>query len=155
MLAEEFLRAGVDIDLNRRKFVDVQVIYHKLEQRTLSAAYKFYCHKNLEDAHTAEADTRATYEVLQAQLDRYPDVLKNDISFLADYSSFNRNVDFAGRMVYDDKGVEVFNFGKYKGVPVAEVLRKDPGYYSWILQGDFTLNTKQMLTRIRIREASK
>lgn len=155
VLAEEFLRAGVDIDLNRRKFVDVQVIYHKLEQRTLSAAYKFYCHKNLEDAHTAEADTRATYEVLQAQLDRYPDVLKNDISFLADYSSFNRNVDCAGRMVYDDKGVEVFNFGKYKGVPVAEVLRKDPGYYSWILQGDFTLNTKQMLTRIRIREASK
>lgn len=155
VLAEEFLRAGVDIDLNRRKFVDVQVIYHKLEQRTLSAAYKFYCHKNLEDAHTAEADTRATYEVLQAQLDRYPDVLKNDISFLADYSSFNRNVDFAGRMVYDDKGVEVFNFGKYKGVPVAEVLRKDPGYYSWILQGDFTLNTKQMLTKIRIREASK
>lgn len=155
VLAEEFLRAGVDIDLNRRKFVDVQVIYHKLEQRTLSAAYKFYCHKNLEDAHTAEADTRATYEVLQAQLDRYPDVLKNDISFLADYSSFNRNVDFAGRMVYDDKGVEVFNFGKYKGVSVAEVLRKDPGYYSWILQGDFTLNTKQMLTRIRIREASK
>ena len=155
VLAEEFLRAGVDIDLNRRKFVDVQVIYHKLEQRTLSAAYKFYCHKNLEDAHTAEADTRATYEVLQAQLDRYPDALKNDISFLADYSSFNRNVDFAGRMVYDDKGVEVFNFGKYKGVPVAEVLRKDPGYYSWILQGDFTLNTKQMLTRIRIREASK
>ena len=155
VLAEEFLRAGVDIDLNRRKFVDVQVIYHTLEQRTLSAAYKFYCHKNLEDAHTAEADTRATYEVLQAQLDRYPDVLKNDISFLADYSSFNRNVDFAGRMVYDDKGVEVFNYGKYKGVPVAEVLRKDPGYYSWILQGDFTLNTKQMLTRIRIREASK
>ena len=155
VLAEEFLRAGVDIDMMKRKFIDVQVIYHKLEQRTLSAAYKFYCHKNLEDAHTAEADTRATYEVLQAQLDRYPDVLKNDISFLADYSSFNRNVDFAGRMVYDDKGVEVFNFGKYKGVPVAEVLRKDPGYYSWILQGDFTLNTKQMLTRIRIREASK
>ena len=155
VLAEEFLRAGVDIDLNRRKFVDVQVIYHKLEQRTLSAAYKFYCHKNLEDAHTAEADTRATYEVLQAQLDHYPDVLKNDIGFLSEYSSFNRNVDFAGRMVYDDKGVEIFNFGKYKGVPVAEVLRKDPGYYSWILQGDFTLNTKQMLTKIRIREASK
>lgn len=155
VLAEEFLRAGVDIDLNRRKFVDVQVIYHKLEQRTLSAAYKFYCHKNLEDAHTAEADTRATYEVLQAQLDRYPEVLKNDIGFLSEYSSFNRNVDFAGRMVYDDKGVEIFNFGKYKGMPVAEVLRKDPGYYSWILQGDFTLNTKQMLTKIRIREASK
>ena len=155
VLAEEFLRAGIDIDLNRRKFVDVQVIYHKLEQRTLSAAYKFYCHKNLEDAHTAEADTRATYEVLQAQLDFYPDVLKNDIAFLSEYSSFNRNVDFAGRMVYDDKGVEIFNFGKYKGMPVAEVLRRDPGYYSWILQGDFTLNTKQMLTKIRIREAGK
>ena len=155
VLAEEFLRAGIDIDLNRRKFVDVQVIYHKLEQRTLSAAYKFYCHKNLEDAHSAEADTRATYEVLQAQLDHYPDVLKNDIAFLSEYSSFNRNVDFAGRMVYDDKGVEIFNFGKYKGMPVAEVLRRDPGYYSWILQGDFTLNTKQMLTKIRIREANK
>ena len=155
VLAEEFLRAGIDIDLNRRKFVDVQVIYHKLEQRTLSAAYKFYCGKNLEDAHSAEADTRATYEVLQAQLDHYPDVLKNDIAFLSEYSSFNRNVDFAGRMVYDDKGVEVFNFGKYKGMPVAEVLRRDPGYYSWILQGDFTLNTKQMLTKIRIREANK
>lgn len=155
VLAEEFLRAGVDIDMSRRKFIDVQVIYHKLEQRTLSAAYKFYCNKNLEDAHTAEADTRATYEVLKAQLDRYPDVLQNDVTFLADYSSYNRNVDFAGRMVYDDKGVEVFNFGKYKGIPVAEVLRKDPGYYSWILQGDFTLNTKQMLTKIRIREAIK
>lgn len=155
VLAEEFLRAGVDIDLSRRKFIDVQVIYHKLEQRTLSAAYKFYCNKNLEDAHTAEADTRATYEVLKAQLDRYPDVLQNDVAFLAGYSSYNRNVDFAGRMIYDDKGVEVFNFGKYKGIPVAEVLRKDPGYYSWILQGDFTLNTKQMLTKIRIREAIK
>lgn len=155
VLAEEFLRASIDIDLSRRKFVDVQVIYHKLEQRTLSAAYKFYCNKNLEDAHTAEADTRATYEVLKAQLDRYPDILQNDIAFLADYSSYNRNVDFAGRMVYDDNGVEVFNFGKYKGMPVADVLRKDPGYYSWILQGDFTLNTKQMLTKIRIREAIK
>lgn len=155
VLAEEFLRAGIDIDLSRRKFVDVQVIYHKLEQRTLSAAYKFYCNKNLEDAHTAEADTRATYEVLQAQLDRYPDILQNDVTFLSQYSSFNRNVDFAGRMIYDDKGVELFNFGKYKGMPVAEVLRKDPGYYSWILQGDFSLNTKQMLTKIRIREAIK
>ncbi len=155
VLAEEFLRAGIDIDLSRRKFVDVQVIYHKLEQRTLSAAYKFYCNKNLEDAHTAEADTRATYEVLQAQLDRYPDILQNDVTFLSQYSSFNRNVDFAGRMIYDDKGVELFNFGKYKGMPVAEVLRKDPGYYSWILQGDFSLNTKQMLTKIRIRKAIK
>ena len=112
-LAEEFLRADVDIDMSRRKFVDVQVIFHKMEQRTLSAAYKFYCGKNLEDAHTAEADTRATYEVLMSQLDRYPE-LQNDVAFLSDYSSFNKNVDFAGRMVYDDKGVEVFNFGKYK-----------------------------------------
>ena len=154
VLAEEFLRAGVDIDLGRHKFVDVQVIFHKMEQRTLSAAYKFYCGKNLEDAHTAEADTRATYEVLMAQLDRYPE-LKNDVNFLSEYSSFNRNVDFAGRMVYNDVGVEVFNFGKYKGTPVAEVLKKDPGYYSWILNSDFTLNTKAMLTKIRLRELTQ
>ena len=151
VLAEEFLRAGVDVDLMKHKFVDVQVIYHKLEQCTLSAAYKFYCEKNLEDAHTAEADTRATYEVLKAQLDRYPDVLENDIKFLSEYSSFSKNVDFAGRIVYDDNGVEVFNFGKYKGIPVVEVLQRDPGYYSWILNGDFTLNTKNVLTKIRLR----
>lgn len=155
MLAEEFLRAGVDIDMGRHKFVDVQVIYHKLEQRTLSAAYKFYCGKNLEDAHTAEADTRATYEVLKAQLDKYPDVLKNDIAFLSEYSSFTRNVDFAGRIVYDDNGVEVFNFGKYKGVRVKDVFRKDPGYYSWMLQGDFSLNTKQVLTKIKLSDLGK
>ena len=150
MLAEEFLRAGVDIDLSRRKFIDVQVIFHKMEQRTLSAAYKFYCGKNLEDAHSAEGDTRATYEVLMAQLDRYPE-LKNDMAFLSDFSCFTRNVDFAGRMVYDANGVEVFNFGKYKGVPVSEVLARDPGYYSWIQNSDFTLNTKAMLTKIRLR----
>lgn len=151
VLAEEFLRAGVDIDMSRRKFVDVQVIYHKLEQRTLSAAYKFYCGKNLEDAHSAEADTRATYEVLKAQLDRYPEVLQNDMAFLADYSSFTKNVDFAGRMVYNEQGVEVFNFGKYKGMVVTEVLQRDPNYYAWILNNDFTLNTKAMLTKIRLR----
>ena len=152
VLAEEFLRAGVEIDLMKRKFVDVQVIYHKLEQRTLSAAYKFYCGKNLEDAHTAEADTRATYEVLKAQLDRYPDVLQNDMAFLSEYSCHHRNVDFAGRIVYNDQDVEVFNFGKYKGMPVKEVLQRDPGYYSWMLNGDFALNTKQVLTQIRLRE---
>ena len=152
VLAEEFLRAGVDVDLMKRKFVDVQVIYHKLEQRTLSAAYKFYCGKNLEDAHTAEADTRATYEVLKAQLDHYPEVLENDIAFLSNYSSFNKNVDFAGRIVYNEQGVEVFNFGKYKGMSVAEVLKRDIGYYGWIMQGDFTLNTKNVLTKIRLRE---
>ena len=151
VLAEEFLRADVDLDMSRRKFVDVQVIFHKMEQRTLSAAYKFYCGLNLEDAHTAEADTRATYEVLMAQRDRYPD-LQNDIAFLSDYSSFNKNVDFAGRMVYNDKNVEIFNFGKYKGQPVAEVLKRDPSYYSWIMNNDFTLNTKAMLTKIRLRE---
>lgn len=151
VLAEEFLRAGVEIDMSRRKFVDVQVIFHKMEQRTLSAAYKFYCDKSLEDAHTAEADTRATYEVLKSQLDRYAD-LKNDVAFLADYSCFSKNVDFAGRMVYDEAGVEVFNFGKYKGMAVSDVLKRDPGYYSWMLNSDFTLNTKAMLTKIRLRE---
>ena len=153
LLAEEFLRVDVDFDMRKRKFVDVQTIFHKMEQRTLSAAYRFYCNKNLEDAHTAAADTTATYEVLKAQLDRYPD-LQNDIAFLAEYSSFTKNVDFAGRMVYDDNGVEVFNFGKYKGMSVAEVLKKDPGYYSWILNSDFTLNTKAVLTKIRLREMS-
>ena len=152
LLAEEFLRAGVDIDMMKRKFIDVQVIFHKLEQRTLRAAYKFYCDKNLEDAHTAEADTRATYEVLMAQLDHYPDVLENDMKFLADYSSYNKNVDFAGRIVYNEQGVEVFNFGKYKGMPVAEILKKDIGYFGWLMQGDFTLNTKNVLTKIRLRE---
>ena len=152
VLAEEFLRAGVDIDLMKRKFVDVQVIYHKLERRTLSAAYKFYCDKDLEDAHTAEADTRATYEVLKAQLDHYPEELVNDINFLSEYSCHTKNVDFAGRIVYNEQGVEVFNFGKYKGMSVAEVLKKDLGYYGWIMQGDFTLNTKNVLTKIRLRE---
>ena len=150
LLAEEFLRAGVDIDLNKRKFVDVQTIFHKMEQRTLSAAYKFYCDKSLENAHTAEADTMATYEVLKAQLDRYPE-LKNDINFLSQYSSFSNNVDFAGRMIYNDKGEEVINFGKYKGQLVSEVLKNDPGYYSWIMNGDFPLNTQKMLTEIKLR----
>ncbi len=152
LLVEEFLRAGIDIDLSKRRFIDVQVIYHKLEQRTLSAAYKFYCGKNLEEAHTAEADTRATYEVLKAQLDRYPEILENDINFLSEYSTFSKNADFAGRIVYDDNGVEVFNFGKYKGMPVTEVFQRDPGYYGWILNGDFTLNTKDVLTKIKLRQ---
>ena len=149
VLAEEFLRADVDLDMTRRKFIDVQVIFHKMEQRTLVAAMKFYCGKELEGAHSADADTRATYEVLQAQLDRYPE-LQNDIAWLSEFSSHTSNVDFAGRIVYNEQGVEVFNFGKYKGMPVREVLQRDPGYYSWILQGDFTLNTKQVLTRIKL-----
>ena len=150
LLAEEFIRSGVDIDLNRRKFVDVQTIYHKMEQRTLAAAYKFYCNKDLNNAHTAEADTMATYEVLKAQLDRYPE-LQNDIDFLSKYSSYNNNVDFAGRMIYNDKGEEVFNFGKYKGQLVTDVLRRDPNYYEWIINGDFALNTKKILTEIKLR----
>ncbi|MDR0845141.1 MAG: 3'-5' exonuclease [Tannerella sp.] len=150
LLAEEFLRAGVDIDLNKRKFIDVQTIYHKMEQRTLSAAYKFYCNEELSNAHAAESDTKATYEVLKAQLDRYPD-LQNDIKYLSEYSSFTNNVDFAGRMIYNEKGEEVINFGKYKGRLVTEVLNTDPSYYSWIMNGDFALNTKQVLTGIRLR----
>lgn len=155
MLIEEMLRAGIDLNISKRKFVDVQNIYHKLEQRNLSAAYKFYCGKNLEDAHSALGDTRATYEVLEAQLDKYPDVLKNDVTFLSDYSTMNHNVDLAGRIIYDENNVEVFNFGKYKGKSVAAVLKRDQGYYSWVLQGDFTRNTKQVLTQIRLREMNK
>ena len=150
LLAEEFLRAEVDLDMTRRKFIDVQVIFHKMEQRTLTAAMKFYCGKELEGAHSADADTRATYEVLQAQLDGYPE-LQNDVAWLVDYSSHTNNVDFAGRIVYNEQGVEVFNFGKYKGMAVRDVFQRDPGYYSWMLQGDFTLNTKQVLTRIKLK----
>ncbi|MBQ7388327.1 MAG: ribonuclease H-like domain-containing protein [Paludibacteraceae bacterium] len=153
LLAEEFERVGVNIDLSKRKFVDVQVIFHKMEQRTLSAAYKFYCKKDLENAHSADADTRATYEVLKAQLDRYPQ-LQNDVAALSEMT-YNRNVDFAGRIVYDDKDEEVFNFGKYKGMRVVDVLHRDPGYYSWIMNGDFALNTKRVLTNIRLREFNK
>lgn len=150
MLAEEFLRADVDIDLSTRKMIDVQTIFHKKEQRTLSAAYKFYCQQDLVDAHAAMADTKATYEILQSQLDRYPD-LQNDMAFLANYTCTSKNVDFAGRIVYNDKGVEVINFGKYKGQPVADVLKNDPGYYGWILQADFPLTTKQAFTRLRLK----
>jgi len=150
LLVEEFLRAEVDIDLRRRKFIDVQNIFHKMEQRTLSAAYKFYCDKTLENAHSAEADTIATYEVLKAQLDRYPD-LENDVNFLAKFSSYGNNVDFAGRIVYNAKGVECINFGKHKGRPVSEVLETDPGYYGWILGGDFALDTKKVFTEIKLR----
>jgi DNA polymerase-3 subunit epsilon len=154
LLAEEFLRAGVDIDLKRRKFVDVQVIFMKMEPRTLAAAYKFFLNKELNDAHSAEADTRATYEVLQAQLDRYPN-LKNDIGKLAEFSAHTRNADFAGRIVYNEEDVEVFNFGKYKGQPVREILEKDPGYYGWMMNGDFPLYTKKVLTSIKLASLKK
>ncbi len=154
MLAEEFLRAQVDIDLSRLRAIDVQVLYHKREPRTLSAAYKFYCGEVLEDAHSALADTRATYEVLKAQLSHYDD-MPNDIEALSKESAFTNNVDFAGRIVYDEKGKEVFNFGKYKGMPVDAVLDRDPSYYSWMMNGDFSLNTKQVLTRIKLRGMKK
>ena len=149
VLVEEFLRAGIDIDLTRRKFIDVQVIYHKLEQRTLSAAYKFYCGKNLEDAHTAEADTRATYEVLKAQLDKYPEQLKNDVGFLANFSERQKIVDYAGRLIYNEKKEVVINFGKHRGKTAREVYETEPSYFSWVENGEFTLDTKQQFTILR------
>ncbi len=154
LLAEEFLRADIDIDLKKRKFVDVQVIFHKKEQRTLSAAYKFYCNKELDEAHSAEADTRATYEILKAQLEKYDD-LPNDVDKLAAFSSHNRNVDFAGRIVYNDKGEEIFNFGKYKGQKVEDIFKKDPAYYGWMINNDFPLYTKKVLTSIKLKGAFK
>ncbi len=161
VLVEEFLRAGVDdvrvrfqkeiVDFKRRRFVDVQNIFHKMEQRTLVAAYKFYCDKELTDAHSAEADTLATYEVLKAQLDRYPE-LENDIDALADFSSRGETADYAGRIVYDDKGSEVFGFGKYKGRRVEDIFEQDPSYYTWMMNGDFPLYTKKVITEIRLRK---
>lgn len=154
LLAEEFLRVGVEVGFKKRKVVDVQVIFHKLEQRTLSAAYKFYCSKKLDDAHSAEADTIATYEVLKAQLDRYEN-LENDMQFLSQFSSHTKNVDFAGRIVYNDEGIEVFNFGKFKGKSVEQVLKDEPGYYGWIINGEFPLYTKNIVTEIKMRGFGK
>ena len=154
LLAEEFLRAEVDFDMKNRKFIDVQTIFHKMEQRTLVAAYKFYCNKDLTDAHSASADTMATYEVLKAQLDKY-EKLENDVEFLNKFSAQNKNVDFAGRIIYNDKGEEVFNFGKYKGQKVEDIFEKDKGYYSWILNSDFPLYTKKVLTNIKLRSLNK
>lgn len=174
LLAEEFLRAGIDFDFSKCRLIDACTIFKKLERRNLASAYKFYCGRRMEDdfeAHRADQDTEATYRVLMGELDWYTEehqrslgenpegrVLENDMQALADFSKQNDNVDFAGRIVWADvNGVrtEVFNFGKHKGLPVAEVLRMDPGYYSWILNGEFTYNTKQVLTRIRLREAQK
>ena len=154
MLVEEFLRVGVDVDFKNRQFIDVQTIFHKMEQRTLVAAYKFYCDKDLTEAHSAEADTRATYEVLKAQLDRYPD-LQNDITALAEFSERGQTADFAGRIGYNDKGEEIFNFGKHKGRKVEDVFREDPSYYSWMINGDFPLYTKKVITEIYIRQKNQ
>ncbi len=151
MLVEEFLRVGINVDFKKRKFIDVQNIFHKMEQRTLVAAYKFYCNKDLTEAHSAEADTLATYEVLKAQLDRYP-TLENDVNALAEFSARGETVDYAGRIVYDSKGNEVFGFGKYKGRLVSEVFATDPSYYTWMMNGDFPLYTKKVITEIRFRE---
>lgn len=150
VLVEEFMRAGVDINFKKSRFIDVQNIFHKMEQRTLVAAYKFYCQKDLTNAHSAEADTLATYEVLKSQLDRYED-LENDIEFLAKFSTHNQSADFAGRIIYNDAGIEVFSFGKYRGVSVEEVFQREPSYYSWMMNGDFPLYTKKVITDIRCR----
>ena len=174
LLAEEFLRAGIDFDFSKCRLIDACTIFKKLEKRNLAAAYKFYCGRHMEDdfeAHRADQDTEATYRVLMGELDYYTEehqraigedpterTLPNDMQALADFSKVNDNVDFAGRIVWAEvngKRTEVFNFGKHKGLPVADVLRMDPGYYSWILGGDFTYNTKQVLTRIRLREAQR
>jgi DNA polymerase-3 subunit epsilon len=151
MLVEEFLRAGIDFDPENRKFVDAQRIFHMMEPRNLKAAYKFYCNKDLENAHSAEADTKATWEVLKSQVERYPQ-LQNNIDYLHQVSGQSNNVDLAGRMVFNDKGVEVFNFGKHKNKPVLQLLKTEPSYYQWMMDNDFSLDTKRHLTRIKLRE---
>jgi DNA polymerase-3 subunit epsilon len=150
LLAEELLRCDIDFDMKNRVAVDVQVIYHKKEQRTLGAAYEFYCNKSLDNAHSAEADTIATYEILKAQLDQYED-LENDIKFLNEFSSHKKRADFAGFITFNDDDDEIFTFGKYKGQKVEDILEKDKGYYSWIQNADFPLYTKKVLTAIKLR----
>ncbi|WP_055448836.1 3'-5' exonuclease [Lacinutrix mariniflava] len=150
LLAEEMLRADMDFDMKGRVAVDVQTIFHKMEKRTLGAAYKFYCDKSLENAHTAEADTLATYEVLKAQLDRYED-LENDTKFLAEFSSHKKFADFAGFINFNEDGEECFSFGKHKNKKVLDVLDKEPGYFGWLLNADFPLYTKKVLTAIKLR----
>ena len=151
LLAEELLRADIDFDMKNRQSVDVQTIFHKMEKRTLSAAYKFYCDKNLEDAHSAEADTKATFEVLKAQLDRYEE-LENNTKFLAEFSAHKRFADFAGFINYNKEGEECFSFGKHKGKRVVDILEKEPGYFGWLLNADFPLYTKKVLTAIKLRQ---
>ncbi len=162
VLVEEFLRADIDFDLKNRRLIDVQNIFHIMEPRNLTAAYKFYCNKPLENAHSAEADTIATYEIFKAQLERYQNTevtddkgnrlvpVKNDMAILSNLTARTRNVDLAGRIVYNDNNIEVFNFGKHKDKSVKEVFEKEPSYYSWMMQGDFPLYTKKIITQIRL-----
>ena len=154
ILAEELLRSGIDFDMKNRQSVDVQTIFHKMEQRTLTAAYKFYCNKDLKNAHSAEADTLATYEVLKSQLDKYSS-LENDTKFLAEFSTRQKFADFAGFIRYDSVGDECFSFGKHKGKKVRNVLVDEPGYYGWLLDADFPLYTKKVLTSIKLRDFNK
>lgn len=164
LLAEEFLRAEVDFDVKNRRFVDVQNIFHKMEPRTLSAAYKFYCNKDLTNAHTAEADTMATYEILVSQIEKYQGVeltdkdgnvttpVVNDMKALSEMSFYNKQADLAGQIVFNDKDEEIFNFGKYKNRSVAEIFKSEPSYYDWMMKADFPLYTKKVLTSIRMRD---
>jgi DNA polymerase-3 subunit epsilon len=154
MLMEEFIRSGVEFEMKGRKLVDVQKIFHQMEQRTLAAAYKFYCNKTLENAHSAEVDATATAEILMAQLDKYPQ-LGNNIDSIIKAVGEDNIIDFARRFAFDDKGVEVFNFGKHKGRPVADVLKAEPQYYDWMMKGEFPMNTKQKLTEIYTRTMLK
>jgi len=154
VLAEEFLRVNVDFNFRTRRYVDVQVIFHKKEQRTLAAAYQFYCKKDLQNAHSSMADASATYEVLKAQLEKYND-LENDIEKLSAYSSYNTSADFVGRIIFDENGIEIFNFGKHKGKSVEQVLKDEPSYYAWMMNGDFPLYTKRVLTEIKLRTFGK
>jgi DNA polymerase-3 subunit epsilon len=150
MLAEEFARANYDIDLKENKFIDVQAIFFLKEPRNLAAAYKFYCSKELVAAHSATADVEATWEILQAQLDRYPD-LNRTVDGLSSLGQANRFVDFAGRIVFDDAGEEIFNFGRYKGQKVIDVFKRDRGYYNWMMDGDFPAYTKRVISRIYLK----
>jgi DNA polymerase-3 subunit epsilon len=149
LLAEEMLRAEIDVDFKKHLTVDVQTIFHKMEKRNLSAAYKFYCGKDLDNAHSAEADTNATYEVLKSQIEKY-DELENDVSKLSAFSTRRKSVDFAGFVIVDEDGDAAFNFGKHKGKKVVEVLGREPGYFSWLLNADFPRYTKKVLTAIRL-----
>jgi DNA polymerase-3 subunit epsilon len=167
LLIEEFLRAGIEFEMKNRRFIDVQNIFHKMEPRTLKAAYRFYCHKELVDAHRAEADTRATLEVLLSQLERYENVeytdnngitskpVVNDVKALHDFSFFNRNADLVGHLIFNQKEEEIFNFGKHKGKTVEEVFRTEPSYYDWMMKGEFPVSTKRVITAIKLRNFNK